>query len=145
MFNADEIREGVIPHAIRFILPNRLMRERTYVRPATHSTGATTGPSDAPPYGARLRLRADYDMSGLEPAAQVVAEALRDYGMILSDGGNLTFTATNDRFTQTKWADVGLEPGDLTSLEWSDFEVVDGGERFVFDSSCDCQHTPIGE
>jgi hypothetical protein len=65
--------------------------------------------------------------------------------MILSDGGNLTFTATNDRFTQTKWADVGLEPGDLTSLEWSDFEVVDGGERFVFDSSCDCQHTPIGE
>ena len=45
MFNADEIAAGEIPHAIRFILPNELMRERIYVRPATHSTGATSGPA----------------------------------------------------------------------------------------------------
>lgn len=145
MFSADDIAAGAINHAIRFILPNSLMRERIYVRPATHSTGATSGPDDAPPYGARMRLRADYDESGLNEAAQVVARALKRYGMILSDGGNLTFTAANDRFTEHKWVDVGLMPSDLTSLEWTDFEVVDGGERFSWDDGCDCSRTPIEE
>jgi serine/threonine-protein kinase len=145
MFTADEIAAGEIPHAIRFILPNEHMRERIYVRPATHSTGATSGPPTAPPYGARLRLKASFDDSGLNAAARVVAQALRTYGMILSDGGNLTFTAANDRFTTAKWAEVGLGPGDLTSLSWTDFEVPELGERYAWDSGCDCQRTPIEE
>lgn len=143
MFNADEIAAGEIPHAIRFILPNRLIRGRIYVRPATHSTGATTGPADAPPYGARLRLKASFDESRLKPAARVVAQALKRYGMILSDGGNLTFTASNDRFTTAKWADVDLGPGDLTSLTWNDFEVPVLGTRYTWDNACDCQRTPV--
>jgi hypothetical protein len=65
--------------------------------------------------------------------------------MILSDGGNLTFTATNDRFTETKWADVGLGPNDLTDLEWSDFEVPELGDRFTWDSSCDCNRQALTE
>jgi serine/threonine-protein kinase len=143
MFTADEIAAGEIPHAIRFILPNEHMRERVYVRPATHSTGATSGPETAPPYGARLRLKASFDESALNDAAQVVARALKTYGMILSDGGNLTFTAANDRFTSAKWRDVGLSPGDLTSLRWTDFEVPELGERYTWDSGCDCQREPI--
>jgi len=145
MFTADEIAAGQIPHAIRFILPNRHMRSRIYVRPATHSTGATTGPMTAPPYGARLRLKASFDESRLKPAARVVARALKTYGMILSDGGNLTFTAANDRFTTAKWADVDLGPGDLTSLTWNDFEVPELGTRYTWDNSCDCQRTPISK
>ncbi|MDQ2646855.1 MAG: hypothetical protein M3020_23830, partial [Myxococcota bacterium] len=143
MFTADEVAAGVIPHAIRFILPNELMRERVYVRPATHSTGATSGPDDAPPYGARIRLKASFDESRLKPAARVVARALKEYGMILSDGGNLTFTAANDRFTTAKWADLDFGPGDLTSLRWDDFEVPELGERYVWDNSCDCRRTPV--
>jgi len=142
-FTADEVATGEIRHAIRFILPNELMRERIYVRPATHSTGATSGPSDAPPYGARLRLRADFDDSTLNPAAQVVARALKTYGMVLSDGGNITFTAANDRFTRAKWAEVGLGPNDLVSLSWTDFEVVELGERFTWDDGCSCERTPV--
>ncbi len=143
MFSADEIAAGEINHAIRFILPNALMRDRVYVRPATHSTPATSGPADAPPYGARLRLNGDFDMNRLNAAAQVVAQALQTYGMILSDGGNVTLTATNDRFTQHKWIDVGLGPNDLTDLEWTDFEVVELGQRHVFDGSCNCYRTVI--
>jgi hypothetical protein len=145
MFTADEIAAGEIPHAIRFILPNEHMRERIYVRPATHSTGATSGPASAPPYGARLRLKASFDDSGLNSAARVVANALKTYGMILSDGGNLTFTAANDRFTTAKWRDVGLSPGDLTSLRWNDFEVPELGERYSWDDSCECRRTPIDD
>ncbi len=143
MFTADEVAAGEIRHAIRFILPNALMRERIYVRPATHSTGATSGPGSAPPYGARMRLRASYDDGDLNPAARVVARALKEYGMILSDGGNITFTAANDRFTTAKWAEVGLGPNDLTSLEWTDFEVVELGTRYTWDDTCDCQRNPV--
>ncbi len=145
LFTADEIAAGEIRHAIRFILPNQHMRERVYVRPATHSTGATSGPADAPPYGVRVRLRADYDESQLNQAAQVVARALKQYGMIASDGGNITFTAANDRFTAAKWANVGLGPNDLTSLQWTDFEVVELGTRYRWDDSCSCERTPITE
>lgn len=143
MFTADEIAAGEIAHAIRFILPNEHMRERIYVRPATHSTGATSGPASAPPYGARLRLKASFNDGQLNVAARVVTQALKTYGMILSDGGNLTFTAANDRFTTAKWRDVGLAPGDLTSLRWSDFEVPELGPRYSWDASCDCQRSPI--
>lgn len=142
-FTADEVAAGEIKHAIRFVLPNSLIRERIYVRPATHSTPATSGPGDAPPYGARLRLSADFDTSRLNAAARVVAVALQRYGMILSDGGNLTFTAANDRFTEHKWVDVGLGPDDLTPLEWTDFEVVELGPRYRWDNNCDCQRTAI--
>jgi serine/threonine-protein kinase len=145
MFGPDEIAAGEILHALRFILPNHHFRERIYVRPATHSTPATSGPDDAPPYGARLRLRADFDDSGYGAGARVVIEALRTYGMILADGGNLTFTALNDRFTEHTWAEVGLMPQDLAGLQWTDFEVVDLRERFAFDDSCDCQHDQVEE
>jgi serine/threonine-protein kinase len=145
MFGPDEIAAGEIRHALRFILPNHHIRERIYVRPATHSTPATSGPDDAPPYGARLRIRADFDDSGYDEAARVVIAALQTYGMILSDGGNLTFTALNDRFTEHTWTAAGLMPQDLASLEWTDFEVVDLGERFAFDNSCDCEHVQVEE
>jgi len=123
-------------------VPNANIRDDIYVRPATHSTPATSGPADAPPYGARLRLRADYDTSGMPAAAAVVAQALKTYGMILADAGNLTFTAASDDFTTASWSDLGLDPMDMEVLEWSDFEVVDGGQRIVW-SEGDCDRTPI--
>jgi hypothetical protein len=143
MFSANDIAQGEIRHAIRFILPNKHIRRRVYVRPATHSVPETSGPNDAPPYGARLRLKASFDESRLKPAARVVATALKRYGMILSDGGNLTFTAINDRFTKHKWREVGLEPSDLTSLQWSDFEVPVLGTRRVFDNACSCSRSQL--
>lgn len=142
LFSADEVKAGSIEHAIRFILPNSLMRANLYVHPATHSTGATSGPAAAPPYGARLRLKASTDISGLTAGAQIVAKGLKKYGMILSDGGNLTFTGMADDYTTAKWSEVGLSAQDLKPLKWSDFEMVDGGERINWRAG-DCPHTPI--
>jgi serine/threonine-protein kinase len=142
-FTADDIAAGKINHALRFILPNRRIRDSIYVKPATHATSATSGPQNAPPYGARLRLKGDFDSSKYNDAAKVVIDALKTYGMIMSDGGSITFTAANDRFTQHKWADVGLGPHDLIALQWSDFEVVELGRRFIWGGSCDCSRTPV--
>ena len=142
LFSADEVKAGEIKHAIRFILPNSLMRADLYVHPATHSTGSTSGPAQAPPYGARLRLKASKNTTGLTAGAQVVANALKKYGMILSDGGNLTFTATADDYTTAKWSEVALTAQDLKPLQWSDFEMVEGGERINWQAG-NCAHVPI--
>ena len=142
MVTADEIAAGRIEHALRFILPNAYIRDSAYASPATHATAAASGGANAPPYGARMRLRDDVDISSLSPGAQVVATALKEYGMFLADGGNITFTFANDRFTTAKWSEVDLSAADLTGLAWTDFEVLDLGIVHDF-SACSCTRTPI--
>jgi serine/threonine-protein kinase len=141
VFTADEVAAGHIDHAIRFILPNNLIRHYVYVHPGTHSTGATSGGASAPPYAARLRLKASKDISGLSAGAQVVAKALKKYGMFLADGGNITFTAATDDLTAHKWTEVGVSSSSLKGLSWNDFEVVELGTRYDFTDSC--SRTPI--
>jgi hypothetical protein len=136
LFTADEVAAGSIDHAIRFILPNSRIRDGVYVHPATHGTGATSGPSGAPPYGARLRLRADYPLASLpNEGARVVARAMQKYGILLADGGTIALTAQSDRFTEHKW-DGLLGPYDLSALQVSDFEMVDGGQRINLTMDC---------
>jgi hypothetical protein len=140
LFSADEVAAGHVDHAIRFILPNARIRRGEYVHPATHGTRATTGPPAAPPYGARLRLRADYPLATLpNDAARTVARGLQRYGMLLADGGRITLTARSDRFTRAKWAGL-LGPRDLAALRPSDFEMVEAGERIPL--TLDCVRNP---
>jgi serine/threonine-protein kinase len=140
LFDADEVASGQINHAIRFILPNDRIGKGAYVHPATHSTFAsqsTTAPN-APPYGARFRLRADYPINGLpSPGAKVVARAMQKYGMLLSDGGNDALTATSDQFTQHKWSGL-LSRFDLVALQPGDFVMVDGGARIPYSQNTNC-------
>ena len=142
LFTADEVASGTIGHALRFVLPNSLIRAHVFVRPGTHSTGATSGGPSAPPYAARLRLKGSKDLSGLSPGARVVAQALKRYGMFLADGGNVTFTAATDALTTRKWSEVGVDPTSLKGLSWNDFEVVELGARTDWYSGS-CSRTPI--
>jgi serine/threonine-protein kinase len=136
LFDADELAAGSIDHAIRFILPNAEIQHATYVSPGSHATRAASGPSSAPPYGARLRLRADFPLDSLpNDGARVVARALQKYGMILADGGNIALTARSDRSTAAKWADW-LGSHDLYAITFSDFEMVDGDARQTWDGNC---------
>jgi serine/threonine-protein kinase len=140
LFSADEVAAGRIDHAIRFILPNATIRAGEYVHPATHGTRATRGGPEAPPYGARLRLRADYPLDTLpSEAARVVARAMQRYGMVLADGGQVALTAQSDRFTRAKWAGL-LGPRDLQALRPRDFEMVEAGERIPL--TLDCVRNP---
>lgn len=142
LFNADEVAAGQIDHAIRFILPNSRMRQLVYVHPATHSTNATSGPATAPPYGARLRLRASYPVHTLPTeGARVVARAMQKYGILLADGGTIALTAQSDRFTTAGWAGL-LGPHDLRDLQVTDFEMVAAGPRFNYTGNCE-RTTPL--
>jgi serine/threonine-protein kinase len=136
LFDADEVASGAIEHAVRFAIPNTHIHKSTYVRPATHATGAASAGADGVPYGARLRLRADYPLDSLPNAgARVLARALQRYGMILADGGNIALMGQDDRSTTAKW-DGLLEPRDLDDLEPRDFELVEAGERFTWTGDC---------
>lgn len=140
LFSAEEIKAGSIDHAIRFILPNAMIRAKKYVDPATHGTN-TTGPATSIPYGGHMRLRADYPLQDLKPAAQVVAKAMQKYGMYMADGGNIALTAQSDVVGCATWEEVGLGPQDLNMLKATDFDVIDHGP--TKDVTYDCTRTPI--
>ncbi len=136
LFGPDEVQAGVIDHAIRFILPNPRIRAGVYVKPATHA-GSPSGPVAAVPYGARLRLKASYNLSDITNVnARVIAQAMQTYGIVLADGGTIALTAQSDRFTTAKWATLGIDGYSLSDLDVTDFEVVDTGEPIMLDYNC---------
>jgi len=130
-----ELQAGVVPHALRFILPNPRMAAGVYVHPATHA-GAPGGDALYPPYGARFRLRSSFDLSVLpSAAARAVAVALQTYGMILADGGNIPLT-----MDQSAAAYLGSH--DLAALQVSDFEMVAAPSGRIT-LTYDCTRTPV--
>jgi serine/threonine-protein kinase len=136
LISPDEVASGAINHAIRFILPNARMRAGVYVRPASHA-GGPSGPATAVPYGARLRLRADYPLETIEDeAARVIAAAMQTYGIVLSDGGNIALTAQHDRFTAAKWNTLGIDSHSLADLQVTDFEIIDTGDPITLTYDC---------
>jgi hypothetical protein len=167
LFNADEIQaslaldstgNGDIGHAIRFILPNARMASdvslggvegRLYVRPGSHA-GAPSGPVGSVPYGSRLRLRSDFPLTNYNPAARVILNTLKRYGMLLADGGNIALTAEDDFYTTTKWDDLNLssrvfdQTAGATDVFVSDFQVLDTGPRIAETYDCVPTVLPTG-
>ena len=137
----DEVASGEIHHAVRLILPNEVIRGGVYYPPATHGTDST-GDVNTLPYGGRMRLRADYPIETLDPAAQVVARAMQKYGLMLADGGNIAITMSADNLSTTTWDDVGLYPDSLGALRATDFDVIIDGTA-VETGVTDCARTPI--
>ncbi|TDR46492.1 hypothetical protein DFR29_10323 [Tahibacter aquaticus] len=156
LFNADEVHaamqlpDGDIGHALRFILPNARMASdislggdegKLYVRPATHA-GGPSGPAGSVPYGSRLRLRADFPMTGYSAAAQVILRTMQRYGIVLADGGNIALTAESDRYTTHSWAELGIgsrvfdQTPNAQDVLASDFQIIDTGPRIAETYQC---------
>jgi hypothetical protein len=104
-------------HAIRFTAPST---SASFVAPARHY--AASGDLSQPPMGMRVRLKADFDVSGFSPEDQVILNTLKTYGMILADNGAPWFiTGAPD----PRWDNNDLHA--LTQVAGSDFEVVQMG------------------
>ncbi len=107
-FGQDEIR-----HAFRVTV----RATNGYVWPASHRAGSTAG---ALPLGARLRLKANKDISGVPPEMQRIFRAMKRYGLIVADNGTDMFiSGTHDM----RWDRTVLNPA-FRSLTAGDFEVV---------------------
>lgn len=111
----EAVEKGEIRHALRFTCPRT---RRAYVTPARHWASGSTDPS-LPPMGMRVRLRADFDVSGFPPEVQVVLTALKRYGMFLADNGSAWYVSGAP---DARWDDQRL--GALKTIPGSAFEVV---------------------
>lgn len=110
----DEVRRGLIDHALRFTAPCTAPR---YVYPARHEAGSCP---NGPPMGLRVRLKASVDIAGLPYQARVVAQALKTYGLILADNGAPWYV---QGAPDPRWNNAALHL--LDELHGYDFEVVD--------------------
>ena len=111
----DEVRRGVIDHALRFTVQRT---RRAYVFPARHFASSSNDPS-LPPMGLRLRLKASFDVSGYPRQARIVLVALKRYGMLVADNGSSWYiTGAPD----PHWSNDQLHT--LGRVKGSDFEVV---------------------
>jgi hypothetical protein len=73
--------------------------------------------------GLRLRLRGDFDVTGLTGQARVIAVAMQRYGVIVADNGSNWFF---QGAPSPGWDDDDLNQ--LKSISGSAFEVVHTGE-----------------
>ncbi len=115
----DEIVAGAINHAIRFTAQNTKNNANNgfFTAPATHAAG--NSPSTDNIMGMRIRLHANFDISGFSPTNQIILKAMQQYGMILADNGtDLSFQGTPD----ARWDDNDLRA--LMTVPSSAFDVV---------------------
>jgi hypothetical protein len=111
----DEVAAGQIQHAIRFTLPQSLA---AVVLPATHWASNSTN-ANAPPMGMRLRLKANYNISGFSTNMQVILSAMKKYGLIMADNGSTMYIsgAPDSRWDNDDLHNLGQVPA-------AAFEVV---------------------
>lgn len=114
----EEVQKGEITHALRFTVSQTQIG---YIHPATHFASDNTDP-DLPPMGLRVRLKADFDISGFPSEVQVILRALKKYGMFVADNGGDWFISGAPSM---KWDDDELNT--LSQVKGQDFEVVDTG------------------
>lgn len=113
----DEIEKGVIDHAIRFTLARGLVKP-SYITPARHKVNGTGGQYGLP-FGAKLRLKNNFDISGYPQKVQVILKAMKKYGVILADiGSNLFISGAPDE----RWNNDELHS--MGNIKGSDFEVI---------------------
>jgi hypothetical protein len=112
----DEVRRGVIDHALRFTAART---RRAYVWPARHYASSSTDPS-LPPMGLRVRLKASFDVRPFRRQARIVLVALKRYGMLLADNGSDWYISGAP---SPGWSNDQLHA--LGRVKGADFEVVD--------------------
>jgi hypothetical protein len=112
----DEVSRGRIDHALRFTVRRT---RRAYVHPARHFASDATDPA-LPPMGLRVRLKAGFDTRSFPLQARVVLEALKRYGMIVSDNGADWYITGAPH---PRWSNAQLHV--LHRVTGSAFEVVD--------------------
>jgi hypothetical protein len=123
----EEIKAGVIPHALSIMTP---ATKSGYIAcPATHTDGQSSN-ANAIPEGARIQLNPSFNVAAQSWTAwqKTIAVALQTYGAYISDtGGSMAMYAVNDMNSgNTTWASVGMTNAgeSLSFLPWSEFQVI---------------------
>ena len=134
LLRPDEVRAGVVNHAIRFTASRT---DQSLLWPARHQAGSAADPN-LPPMGARFRLRATFDISHFRPDTQVILRAMQHYGLILADNGSdWYFQGSAD----DSW-DNGLLD-ELKTIPASAFDVVDESSLMIDPNSAQARNPSV--
>ncbi len=121
----DEVAtDRSIPHVLKLAIPDT-GGSHVYPYVGDESRGGSI------PEGTLVRLKASVDISGLSPAAQVIARALQTYGAVVGDtsGGPVELKVENlfVEGSRVRWSSLGIGPSSLSKIALRDFEVVRAG------------------
>jgi hypothetical protein len=113
----EEVLKGTIDHAIRFTLQSQNVKP-AYIAPARHSVNSKGGQYSLP-FGAKIRLKASFDISGYPANLKIILTAMKKYGLILADiGSNMYISGVPDE----RWNNDDLQQ--FGTIAASNFEVV---------------------
>lgn len=104
----DEIARGEIRHALRVTFP---ATQNGFIFPARNHAGQDN--PALPPMGARLLLKASFDVSPFTGQARVILDAQKSYGLIVADNGSSWFIsgAPDPRWNDDDLAQLKQVPG----------------------------------
>jgi hypothetical protein len=122
----DEVSAGEIAHALRFTVQRS---QQAYMWPARHYASENTNPN-LPPMGARVRLKANVDISGYAPEVRIILLALQRYGMFVADNGSNWFVSGAP---DERWDNDNLRQ--LRSIVGNNLEFVDASSLMVHPDS----------
>jgi hypothetical protein len=124
----DEVAAGVVTHAIRVTFQNT---QAGYVLPATHFAGLSALGGADPPMGLHLRLKGSFVTSSFSGPGQIVAQAMKTYGLVVADiGSDWYFQGdSDDRWNDYDVSDsyIGELLTDFAKVTGADFDVLDTG------------------
>ena len=122
----DEVLSGHINHALRFASSTVRL---AYYSPAVScaSIGATPTSPSYIPLGLHVRLKSSVNISGFAPNMQVILQALKTYGMYMTDGASLDWYMTGA--SDARWNNT--EIASLRNIHNTDFEVIQEGPLTV--------------
>ncbi|MFN0074834.1 MAG: hypothetical protein ACKVVP_25440 [Chloroflexota bacterium] len=118
----EEVEAGEIAHALRFTVERS---QKAYLWPARHYASASTN-ENLPPMGARVRLKAEVDITSHPAEVQVILRALQRYGMFLADNGSNWFLSGAP---DPRWNDDSLQQ--LRRIIGSNLEFVDASSLML--------------
>ena len=131
----DEVSSGAIDHVLRVAVPKT---NHAYVWPAR--ANGNQYDSSYPPMGQRYRLKASFDTSGYPPQAKIVLEALKKYGMMVSENNGDAGDFNIDFAPDSRWNTADLST--LFKVHGSDFEAVDVSSLMINENSGQARTPP---
>jgi hypothetical protein len=150
----EEVAAGVINHALYVALPwTRGAYDwpaRAYAESSPGGTHTVAGAThECPPMGARVRLKASYDISSAPPEAKVVLTAMKRYGAILGDNAFKPYDNVNWREDKRVWWIWGVRNTGFTAdMNWiqkvktTDLEFVDESSLMIDPNSGQAKQLP---
>ena len=127
----EEIAAGRINHCIMAACNHT----NGYTFPAAYAIEHDGG--DYPPVGQRFRLKSSFDISGFKSHAKIIAQALKTYGLGVTDQHGEASQFQLDGHPDDRWEyHVGAPLlKDLYTIHSTDFEAVDISSLKVSDNS----------